>query len=105
MSLSERESKGVIELFVKTFTVSKVDERRDVYLDFADSFLGTIKQWNDLIYETFEHEGISKDIIIQWQELEAERKLSRSAEVCEICKMTMADESQIVKLLTKEFCG
>lgn len=70
--------------------------------DFVDSFVGGIKQWEVTIYTVFIDEGISSDVISQWQELEEARKDGPVTESYEICKMTMADEDQIVKLLSKE---
>jgi GNAT superfamily N-acetyltransferase len=102
MALSERQAKGVLKLFVNTFAYSTADKRKDVYMDFVDSFLGGIKQWETTIYGAFIAEGIPSDIISQWLKLEEERKEGHVGEVCEICKMTMADESQIVKLIAKE---
>jgi hypothetical protein len=74
MALSERQAKGVLKLFVNTFASSAVDKRKDVYMDFVNSFLGGIKQWETTIYGAFIAEGIPSDIISQWQKLEEERK-------------------------------
>ena len=102
MALSRRQAKAVIKLFVNTFASSDEDKRKDVYADFADSFSGGIKQWEVTIYGAFIDEGVSSDVISQWQELEEARKGGHVTETCEICKMTMADEDQIVKLLSNE---
>jgi ribosomal protein S18 acetylase RimI-like enzyme len=102
MALSERQEKAVLKLFVNTFASADADKRKDVYMDFVDSFLGGIKQWDVAIHDTFIDEGIPTDIINQWQKLEEVRKENCVEEDCEICKMTMADELQIVKLISEE---
>ena len=71
-------------------------------MEFFDCFFGVIKQWEVVIYNAFLEEKVSSDIITQWQQLETDRKENHAGETCEICKMSMTDEKQIVKLLMNE---
>lgn len=102
MALTEKQTEAVLSMFVNSFASAESDSRKKLYLDLVDSFMGSIKQWETTIYEAFIEAKISSDIISEWQSLEADRKDNHKEEVCEILKMTMADEKQIVKLLSKE---
>jgi len=54
------------------------------------------------IKEAFANEDIPSEIVNQWENLEESRSAGKVTEIYEICEMTMADENQIVKLLSKE---
>lgn len=102
MALSERQMKAVLKLFVNAFASADMEHRKDVYEDFVDSFLGEIKQWDTAIYGAFTEAGVLPDVVNQWQELEESRNEGHGADACEICNMSIADEEQIVRLLSKE---
>jgi len=102
MILSERQTHSVLKMFVSVFAAANADQRKDVYLDFADSFFGSISNWEDTISAAFSEAETAPDIIMQWQKIEAERKEAHTKEVCEIDRMNAADEKEIVGLLARE---